>query len=107
MRKHDKAPLAAANYIAESGTDQITIAELCLVANVSERTLEYAFREQYNLTPKSYTLMHRMNNVRKQLHKTNPSKGAVSEIARLNGFWHMGNLVQTTKRYLPNSHLKL
>jgi AraC family ethanolamine operon transcriptional activator len=109
MRKRDKALLAAENYIAESGSDQITIAELCLVANVSERTLEYAFREQYNLTPKSYTLIHRMNNVRKQLRKSNSSKGTISEIARLHGFWHMGQFSADYKRLfgeLPSVSLR-
>ena len=109
MRKRDKALLAAENYIAESGSNQITIAELCLVANVSERTLEYAFREQYDLTPKSYTLIHRMNNVRKQLRKSNAGKGTISEIARLHGFWHMGQFSADYKKIfaeLPSETLK-
>ena len=109
LRKRDKALLAAENYIAESGSDQITIAELCLVANVSERTLEYAFREQYNLTPKSYTLIHRMNNVCKQLRKSNPGKGVISEIAQLHGFWHMGQFSADYKKIfaeLPSETLK-
>ena len=109
LRKRDKALLAAENYIAESGNEQITIAELCLVVNVSERTLEYAFREQYGLTPKGYTLMHRMNNVRKQLRKSKPSKGAISEIARLHGFWHMGQFSTDYKKIfaeLPSETLK-
>lgn len=109
LRKRDKALLAAEKYIAESGSEQITIAELCLVTNVSERTLEYAFREQYKLTPKSYTLIHRMNNVRKQLRKSKPSKGSISEIARLHGFWHMGQFSADYKKIfaeLPSETLK-
>lgn len=110
LRKRDKALLAAANYIAESGSEQITIPELCLVANVSERTLEYAFRERYDLSPKNYTLMHRMNNVRKQLRKANPSKQTVSEIARQHGFWHMGQFSTDYKKIfteLPSKTLKV
>ena len=109
LRKRDKALLAAENYIAESGSEQITIPELCSVANVSERTLEYAFRERYNLTPKNYTLMHRMNNVRKQLRKANPNKRTVSEIARQHGFWHMGQFSADYKKIfteLPSKTLK-
>jgi len=110
LRKRDKALLAAENYITESGSNQITIAELCLVANVSERTLEYAFRERYNLTPKSYTLIHRMNNVRKQLRKFNTSNCTISEIARLHGFWHMGQFSADYKKIfaeLPSETLKI
>ena len=109
LRKRDKALLAAENHIAKSGSDQITIAELCSVANVSERTLEYAFREQYDLTPKSYTLIHRMNNARKQLRKSNPGKDTISEIARLHGFWHMGQFSADYKKIfaeLPSETLK-
>lgn len=109
LRKRDKALLAAANYIDESGSEPITIPELCSVANVSERTLEYAFHERYNLSPKSYTLMHRMNNVRKQLRKANPNKHMVSEIARQHGFWHMGQFSADYKKTfteLPSETLK-
>jgi len=110
LRKRDKALLAAVNYIAEFGSDEITIPELCLVANVSERTLEYAFRERYNLTPKRYTFLHRMNNVRKQLRKASPNKGTISEIARLHGFWHMGQFSTDYKKIfaeLPTETLKV
>jgi len=110
LRKRDKALRVAESYIAESDGDLVTIAELCSVANVSERTLEYAFREQYNLTPKSYTLIHRMNNVRKQLRRSNPGKGTISEIARLHGFWHMGQFGADYKKIfaeLPSETLKV
>ena len=109
LRKRDKALLAAEKYVAESGSKQITVSELCTVANVSERTLEYAFRERFNLSPKNYTLLHRMNNVRKQLRKENQKKHTVSEIARQHGFWHMGQFSSYYKKMfdeLPSDTLK-
>ena len=109
LRKRDKALLVVEKYIAESGSQLITIPELCSVANVSERTLEYAFRERYNLSPKNYTLLHRMNNVRKQLRKENQKKHTVSEIARQHGFWHMGQFSSDYKKMfaeLPSETLK-
>lgn len=108
-RKRDKALFAAENYIAEHCNTDITIPELCLVANVSERTLEYAFRERYNLTPQSYLIMHRMNNVRKQLRTANPTKGTILKIAQLHGFLHMGQFTSDYKRIfseLPSETLK-
>jgi len=110
LRKRDKALLTAVNYIAESGSKQITIPELCSVANVSERTLEYAFSERYNLSPKSYTLMHRMNNVRKQLRKENPNKHTVLGIAGQHGFWNMSQFSTDYKKIfteLPSETLKV
>ena len=110
FRKRDKALQAAENYIAESVSGEITIPELCLAVNVSERTLEYAFRERYKLTPKRYILMHRMNSVRKQLRKANPKECTVSGIARQYGFWHMGQFGTDYKKLfaeLPSETLKL
>ena len=97
-RKRDKALFSAEHYIAEHSNAYITIPELCLVANVSERTLEYAFRERYNLTPQHYIIMHRMNNVRKQLRTANPTKGTISKIAQQHGFLHMGQFSTDYKR---------
>jgi AraC family ethanolamine operon transcriptional activator len=109
LRKRDKALLVVEKYIAESGSEHISIPKLCSVANVSERTLEYAFRERYNLSPKKYTLLHRMNNVRKQLRKATQNKHTVSEIARQHGFWHMGQFSAYYKKMfieLPSETLK-
>lgn len=110
LRKRDIALRTAENYIAESGTDVITISELCSAVGVSERTLEYAFQERYNMTPKKYTLIHRLNNVRKQLRRAEPIVGHISEIAHQYGFWHMGQFSADYKklfRELPSETLKV
>ncbi len=110
LRKRDIALRTAENYIAESGVDVITISELCSEVDVSERTLEYAFRERYNMTPKNYTLIHRLNNVRKQLRKAEPVNGIISEIAQQYGFWHMGQFSADYKKLfaeLPSKTLKV
>lgn len=88
-RKRDRALKSAEDYIRQSGDKLVTIPELCEVCNASQRTLEYAFRERYGLTPKEYTLICRLNSVRKQLRRTAPDIDRVSDIARQHGFWHM------------------
>lgn len=110
LRKRDIALRAAEDYIDKSGIEVITVPELCLVTDVSERTLEYAFRERYNMTPKSYTLNHRLNNVRKKLRKAEPVTGIISEIAHQYGFWHMGQFSADYKKLfaeLPSKTLKV
>ena len=110
LRKRDIALRTAENYIAESGIDVITIPELCSAVGVSERTLEYAFQERYNMTPKKYTLIHRLNNVRKQLRRAEPIVGYISEIAHQHGFWHMGQFSADYKKLfceLPSETLKV
>jgi len=90
-RKRDIALSIAEKYISEPNRGIVTIAELCDAANICERTLEYAFRERYGITPKTYTLVYRLNSARKQLRKTQPGAALVSEIARQHGFWHMSD----------------
>jgi len=110
LRKRDIALRTAENHIAESGIDVVTISELCSAVGVSERTLEYAFRERYNMTPKKYTLIHRLNNVRKQLRRAEPIVGHISGIAHQHGFWHMGQFSADYKKLfgeLPSETLKV
>lgn len=44
-----------------------SIPALCAVAGVSERTLEYAFREQLSTTPVRFLMLRRLNRVRRDL----------------------------------------
>jgi AraC family ethanolamine operon transcriptional activator len=109
IRKRDIALLTAKNYIDESDVGTLTVPELCKVAAVSQRTLEYAFRERYGLTPKNYLQLHRLNNVRRQLRMADPKNCQVTEIARQHGFWHMGAFGADYKNMfaeLPSETLK-
>ena len=110
QRKRDLALQSAVNYIDESRDQVIAIPNLCEVSNVSQRTLEYAFRERYGLTPKEYTLIHRLNNARKLLRAADPDKENVSTIAQQNGFWHMGQFSASYRKLfaeLPSITLKM
>ena len=97
-RKRDIALSIAENYISEPNRVIVTITELCDVANISERTLEYAFRERYGMTPKRFSLVYRLNSVRKKLRKTQSGAALVSEIARQHGFWHMSDFSAAYKK---------
>jgi AraC family ethanolamine operon transcriptional activator len=109
IRKRDIALLTAKSYIDESDGGTLTVPQLCKVAAVSQRTLEYAFRERYGLTPKNYLQLHRLNNVRRQLRMADPKNGQVTDIARQHGFWHMGAFGADYKNMfaeLPSKTLK-
>ncbi len=109
IRKRDLALKAAETYIFASTNAVVTIPELCIAANASERTLEYAFRERYGLTPKAYTQIYRLNNIRKQLRQASPDTDQVSEIAHQHGFWHMSQFSADYKKLfaeLPSKTLK-
>ena len=109
QRKRDLALESAVNYIHESQNLVITLPTLCEVSNVSQRTLEYAFRERYGLTPKEYMLVHRLNNARKQLRLAVPESDHVSAIAQQHGFWHMGQFSSSYRKLFaerPSETLK-
>lgn len=109
IRKRDLALQSAESYLYESSHRLVTIPELCEVCNVSQRTLEYAFRERYGMTPKAYSLAYRLNNVRKHLRAADPDEEKVSEIAQDHGFWHMGQFSVSYRRLfaeLPSETLK-
>jgi AraC family ethanolamine operon transcriptional activator len=109
QRRRDIALQSAVSCIHESRNNIVTVSDLCKVCNVSQRTLEYAFRERYELTPKEYTLIYRLNSVRKLLRIADPDKEKVSTIAQLNGFWHMGQFSSSYKKLfaeLPSETLR-
>ena len=96
QRKRDLAIKRASAYIQEHVHDHITISALCSSSGVSERTLEYAFRETYQISPKEYIKSLKLNKVRSELIKGVDKK--ISTIAAKYGFWHMGQFAADYKR---------
>jgi AraC family ethanolamine operon transcriptional activator len=67
-----------------------SLARLCSVAGTSERTLEYAFREQLGVSPVRYLRLRRLNGVRRELHAAEPGATRVADVALRWGFWQLG-----------------
>ena len=88
QRRRDLALKKASAYVQEHIHDNISISDLCSISGVSERTLEYAFREIYQVCPKDYIKSVKLNKVRSELHKDDGQM--ISTIAAKYGFWHMG-----------------
>ncbi len=59
-----------------------TVSDLCRVANASERTLQYAFRERFGMPPKSYLLAMRLNGARRELKNVDAISSTISDTAR-------------------------
>lgn len=109
MRKRDRALRIAVDYIVESDIPVTSVQELCSVSHVSERTLEYAFRERFGQSPKTFTLTHRLNNVRKMLIQAESGADRINELAGRHGFFHMGQFTSDYKRLfdeLPSETLR-
>ena len=71
-----------------------SLAELCTVAGVSERTLEYAFREQIGVSPSRYLRIRRLNGARAELLRAESGTTRVKEVAMSWGFWELGRFAR-------------
>lgn len=95
-RKRDCALSLAVDYIQNHLEDTIRIDHLCSNANVSERTLDYAFKEKYQVSPIEYIKAIKLNEVKKELIHSNEQH--ISSIAAKYGFWHMGQFAADFKK---------
>jgi len=108
-RVRDLALKKAIEYIASCKEEMPSVRELSLIACASQRTLEYAFLENYGFGPKEFMVKHSLNLVNKALKKTNHVKDSVQDIAHFYGFWHLGQFSADYKKLfeeLPSETLR-
>lgn len=67
-----------------------TIPELCDIAQLSERNLQYGFREYLGITPIRYLRLVRLNGVRRELLIASPEAVKVMDVALNWGFVELG-----------------
>jgi len=88
-RMRDAALKRVEDYLEDFPHAPHTVRDICRVASVSERTLEYAFHERFGMPPKSYLLALRLNSVRRELKNADPMSTTITDLATRWGFWHM------------------
>lgn len=89
-RLRDRALKKAITYISEFSQECPTVQMICQEADVSKRTLEYAFLERFGVPPKTYLQSFRLNGVYRELCRLDPFSTKVIDVANHWGFWHMG-----------------
>jgi AraC family ethanolamine operon transcriptional activator len=90
VEKHLHIVSTVEELILCSADTPLTVKEICKAIGTSERTLQYAFNDTYQISPKSYINAVRLNAVHKELMHTASSELKISDIANAWGFWHMG-----------------
>ena len=73
------------------------VSDLCAAANVSERTLQYAFRDIMGMSPLTYLHRLRLHRARDELRSSNSESTTVTNIALNWGFWHFGEFSRAYK----------
>jgi AraC family transcriptional regulator, ethanolamine operon transcriptional activator len=100
---------AAEDYALSHSDDPIYVTDLCRAAAVSERALEYAFKEVMGLTPVAYLIRLRLHRVRRALLAATHRSTTVSAVALDWGFWHFGEFSRAYKNCfgeLPSDTLR-
>jgi AraC-like DNA-binding protein len=85
------------------------LSELCATANVSERTLQYAFRDIMGMSPLTYLHRLRLHRARDELRKARSATTTVTDVAMNWGFWHLGEFSRAYKNCfgeVPSATLK-
>jgi AraC family ethanolamine operon transcriptional activator len=99
---------AEAHAVSKAGAS-LYVTDLCKAAGVSERKLEYAFKEVMGLAPMAYLVRLRLHRVRQALLAAPLGSTTVSAQALNWGFWHFGEFTRAYKECfgeLPSDTLR-
>ena len=77
-------------FIDDQIDEQISLKDLYMETQVSDRTIQKLFREFIGLSPKSYISGKKLYKVHRQLWHAKSSEQSITEIIANTGFWHMG-----------------
>jgi AraC-like DNA-binding protein len=88
---------AAEDYALSHAHDRVYVSDLCRAAGVSERALEYAFKDVMGLTPIAYLVRLRLHRARQALLVGTHGTTTVSAVALDWGFWHFGDFSRAYK----------
>jgi AraC-like DNA-binding protein len=78
------------NILEDRYRQPIPMEEICRELGVSLRTLHRSFREYFDITPRQYLKILRLDKARRDLAAGAPSTHSVNEIALHRGFNHLG-----------------
>ena len=99
----------AIDYIQNTSHDKVSLREFCSDNNISIRSLQRAFIDQYGISPKSYAKAYHLNSVYKKLLQSNNETNRIADIASNHGFWHMSQFAADYRRHfgeLPSETLR-
>jgi len=93
----------ALDFLRAADPSCVSVPDLCAAAGVSQRTLEYAFRETFGITPLSFLRQRRFHKARHELLVTRPGETTVGDIAYRAGFLEPGRFAMCYRRLFGES----
>lgn len=82
--------LKALDYMRSDFETQFSMAVICQVCGISERSLQYVFQETFGTTPHRYMKRRRLHAVRQALITSRQNENNVSQVATNYGFYELG-----------------
>lgn len=87
----------ALEYLQAYPQESLTIEQLCHYSAASISTLERAFKDRFDISPKRYLLLSRLSGVRRTLLDPH-SNLSITDTANAWDFWHMGKFAADYRR---------
>lgn len=109
VRARDRAIRRCLERIEHPDWRELSAPVLCEIAGVGERTLQYAFRERFGLTPAAFLKARRLSAVRQRLLYADCEEVTVAAESAALGFWHVGQFAADYRRAFgetPSATLK-
>jgi len=106
---HSGIVKVAEKYALSQVAERIHVTDLCEAAGVSERTLQYAFKELLGMTPMAYLIQLRLHRARQSIQAATYASTTVAKEALRWGFWHFGDFSRAYKECfgeLPSDTLR-
>jgi AraC family ethanolamine operon transcriptional activator len=85
-RSRDRAIQQVIRFLNDADGVQPSLPELCQIAHVSERTLQYAFRDRYGLSPNQFVRCWQLNAAHRMIRSGAGEQRPIAEIAAECGF---------------------
>lgn len=109
LRQRSLAVDRVVEYLRATPALGSDLAQLCHIASVSERTLQYAFNERYGMPPNAFVKRWKLNTARRVLLHAEPSQTTVTQVALDLGFAHPSQFATDYRRLfgeLPSQTLR-
>jgi AraC-like DNA-binding protein len=106
--KRSHALRTAIDYIQSEPDGILSVSSFCQLTGIHERTLQRAFLESYDMTPKSYMRIYRLNQAYKTLLRSDPDTTRVTDVAIDLGYCHLSQFATDYRRHfgeLPSETL--
>ena len=102
-QNHSRVVRIAEDHALQHAAEPLYVTDLCEAAGVSERTLQYAFKQVMGMTPVTYLTRLRLHRVRQALRAATPRSTTVTREALRWGFWHFGDFSRSYKKCFGES----